>query len=104
MLFGAFLRDLSPAHRMILVFVDPQLQACVVLKSLLRQVFEALDSVDECQCYAAVALVAIEAAVLTIQTTKCVASFFCKRRARSLLITFDHLRDHDGCFLRNCRK
>ena len=58
---------------------------CVVLKSLLRQVLEALDSVDECQCYAAVALVAIEAAVARSEVSMLALMKLAECRVRDLL-------------------
>ena len=58
---------------------------CVVLKSLLRQVRQALDSVDECQCYAAVALVAIEAAVARSEVSMLALMKLAECRVRDLL-------------------
>ena len=58
---------------------------CVVLKSLLRQVRQALDSVDECQCYAAVALVAIEAAVARSEVSMLEMMKFAECKVRDLM-------------------
>ena len=58
---------------------------CVALKSLLRHVLIALDSVDEWQCYAAVALLVIEHAVLISEVSMLALMKSAECKVRDLL-------------------